>query len=79
MASSPTPTPFPPSMRDTVNDRLGDRQMLALDDSARYIVRSLIADAYALGFQDGRVDEKFAQRANEQANRDRAERDAKHG
>lgn len=48
-----TPHPMPVNMRTPVEMKLGDREMSALDDNARFIVRRLVSDAYAQGFQDG--------------------------
>ncbi len=53
-----TPHVMPVSMRDEVNLKLGDREMSALDSNARFIVRALVAEAYARGFQDGRFDQQ---------------------
>lgn len=55
------PYPMPLSMRDTVNIKLGDRQTSGLDSNGRFIVRALVAEAYAEGHRDGRVDEMQAQ------------------
>jgi hypothetical protein len=54
------PFPMPTAMRDTVNIKLGDREMSKLDSDARFIVRTLVAEAYARGFQDGRIDEHLS-------------------
>jgi hypothetical protein len=47
------PHPMPVSLRDTVEMKLGDRELTALDSNGRFIVRRLIADAYAEGARDG--------------------------
>ena len=64
------PHAMPTSMRDTVNLKLGDREMAMLDSNARFIVRSLVAEAYAQGFQDGRLDEHFAAAVDREVARD---------
>lgn len=46
-----TPHPFPVSLRDDVNHQLV--QAAIVDENARFIVRRMIADAYAVGFADG--------------------------
>jgi len=35
-----------------------------LDNNARFIVRQMIADSYAVGFHDGRMDEADSQAIN---------------
>lgn len=69
MAQRPTPMPLPPHLRDDVALQLGDREMLMLDDNARFIVRQMVANAYAAGFADGRQDERTAQATNDEAKR----------
>lgn len=58
MSDRETPHPMPLTMRDNVEMTLGDREMAMLDDNARFIVRRLVADSYAKGFFDGRMQQQ---------------------
>jgi len=70
VGNSNTPFPMPVTMRDEVNIKLGDREMAMLDNNARFIVRALIAEAYAKGFADGRLDAFMAEQIDRQARTD---------
>ncbi|WP_349862646.1 hypothetical protein [Leifsonia sp. WHRI 6310E] len=65
-----TPHAMPPSIRDDVEMKLGDRELTVLDDSGRFVVRRLIADAYAKGFQDGYFQHLREADTDRQANRE---------
>lgn len=64
---------MPVAMRDEVNIKLGDREMSALDSNARFIVRALVAEAYARGFQDGRWDQQRSHDVDREVERSRAD------
>jgi hypothetical protein len=55
MTTSPTPHAFPTQMRDTFTTEIYDTN---LDANTQFIVRRLIADAYALGYQQGGMDQQ---------------------
>lgn len=67
------PHAMPVSMRDEVNIKLGNRGMSALDNNARFIVRALVAEAYARGFQDGRWDQQRSADVDREVERSRAD------
>lgn len=45
--------PVPQDVRWQLNDDLRDKQLSALDDNARFIVRRMVTQAYARGFDNG--------------------------
>jgi hypothetical protein len=53
VSARPTPHPFPMRLRDQVNIDLRSAGITSSD--ARYVVRRMVADAYAEGFDDGRT------------------------
>jgi hypothetical protein len=60
MTDRTIPHPTPVALLHETNallrsDEMGSR----LDDNARFIVRRMVADAYALGFSDGRLDQQI--------------------
>lgn len=69
------PHPMPLSMRDETNVMLRGKSFTSLDDSARFEVRRLVADAYAKGFLDGRIDESANDSTDRAIARDREARD----
>lgn len=74
MTRRETPAPFPTQLRDDVEWQMRDKQMSMLDNNARFIVRRMISDAYALGFQDGRFDNDSARRTDEMVAKDAADK-----
>lgn len=71
MSSQQPPYPMPQSMRDEVNMKLGDRQMAALDSNGRFIVRRMVAEAYARGFFDGGLDALRADQVDREVEQDK--------
>jgi hypothetical protein len=57
VVSSGVPSPMPVVMRDGVNSDLASDALEPLDSNGRFVVRRMVADAYARGFADGRLDE----------------------
>ncbi len=55
MPSPQTPHPVPQPLRDQLLVELTSRPLSGATSDQRYAVRRIAADAYALGFNDGRV------------------------
>lgn len=68
--------PLPQDMRWQLNMELGDKQLNGLDSNGRFIVRRMVAAAYAKGFShgwlaglhDSQTDEQIARDAQKQEN-----------
>lgn len=53
MATTDNIVPIPQDLRWTINSSLQDKQLAALDDNARFIVRRMVTQAYGQGFGHG--------------------------
>jgi hypothetical protein len=62
---NPPPYPMPAQLRDETNAALAalDTEP-ALDSETRFVIRRLIAEAYARGFADGRIDQQINEHAD---------------
>lgn len=67
------PHPMPVQMRDTVNIVLREKDLVGVSDNARFLIRRLVSDAYALGFFDGRLDESHNDSTDRAIARNRGE------
>jgi hypothetical protein len=68
MSVRQAPHPFPTRLSVQVNSDL--REAGITDSNARFIVRRLIADAYAEGFDDGQANASWDAVADRQAKED---------
>lgn len=68
--------PVPAQMRTELNIELGDRSLSMLDDSARFIIRRLVARVYAKGYDDGWSAGADDVRTDRQIERDRQPSDS---
>lgn len=64
MTTNPTPHAFPTQMRDTFTSQMYG---IKLDSNTQFIIRRLIADAYALGYQQGGMDQQQFDRASRES------------
>jgi hypothetical protein len=70
---------LPATVRQQMNWDLRDKFLAALDDNARFIVRRMIAKAYATGYDDGMTAGSNDAHTDAAIERDRTEADSGSG